>query len=79
MLECRQYRLVNRMRLAARVLGFGTMGLGATFVIAEAIGQFYKWVCNVKATLAMKGLALYSKDYTNLLHEPEGRAIKAQY
>ena len=32
--------LVKRMRLAARVLGFGAMGIGAAFVIYEAVGQF---------------------------------------
>ena len=39
-MESGQYRLVKRMRLAARILGFGAMGIGAAFVIYEAVGQF---------------------------------------
>jgi len=46
MLETGQYRLAQRMRLVARIIGFGAMGIGAAFVIYEAVGQFLRqgWV-----------------------------------
>jgi len=31
---------VDRIRLAARIIGFGTIGFGATMLIGEAIGEF---------------------------------------
>ena len=37
-----KYRLIRWMRLAARVLGFGTVGISAAFVIYEAVGLFLR-------------------------------------
>ena len=35
-----RYRLAKRMRLAAQIIGFVTVGIGVTFAIYEAVEQF---------------------------------------
>lgn len=40
MLESRQYRLVNRMRLAARIIGFGAVGFFLTLHIGWASAEY---------------------------------------
>ena len=41
-MESREYHLAKRMRLAARIIGFGTIGFGGTMLIAEAISEFLR-------------------------------------
>ena len=40
MLASRQYRLAQRMRLAARIIGFGVVGFVLTFLIGETSAEF---------------------------------------
>ena len=41
-MESEKYRLAQRMKLAARIIGFGAIGFGGTMLIGEAIGE-YLW------------------------------------
>ena len=42
MLESGKYRLVKRMRLAARIIGFVIIGFGGTMLIGEAISEYLR-------------------------------------
>ena len=60
MLESKQYRLVKRMRLAARIIGYGITGFGGTILIGEAISEFLRegWAVISEATPADAGVLL---------------------
>lgn len=60
MLESGQYRLVKRMRLAVRIIGFVIIGFGGTMLIAEAVGEFLRegWVVVTEATPTDPGVLL---------------------
>ena len=60
MLESKQYRLVKRMRLAARIIGYSITGFGGTMLVGEAIGEFLQegWAVISEATPADAGVLL---------------------
>ena len=59
-METGQYRLANRMRLAARIIGFVIIGFGGTMLIGEAISEFLRegWAVISEATPADAGVLL---------------------
>ena len=60
MLESGKYRLAKRMRLAARMIGFGIIGFGGTMLIGETIGEILQegWTVITEATLTDPGVLL---------------------
>ena len=59
-METGKYRLAKRMRLAARIIGFGITGFGGTMLVGEAIGEFLQegWAVITEATPTDPGVLL---------------------
>ncbi|MCD6453654.1 MAG: hypothetical protein J7K77_05165 [Dehalococcoidales bacterium] len=51
---------VNRIRLAARIIGFGITGFGGTMLIGEAVGEFQRggWAVITEASPTDPGVLL---------------------
>ncbi|MBE9512513.1 MAG: hypothetical protein IMY77_00400 [Chloroflexi bacterium] len=59
-METGKYRLVKRMRLAARIIGFGMVGFGGTMLVGEAVSEYLRegWAVITEVTPTDPGVLL---------------------